>query len=117
MILSVFVYRLFHEEFSPLIRTRCPDEWTEIFMKQSGDEHRQINLCNLCIFQLGLNIFYSEEKDSALHTTRQYPLNFSINAEELAFIFLCVYLNLYTIRICRFQTNLNKYISMNFGYQ
>ena len=37
--LSVFVYRVFHEDFFLLLRTNygsiiCPEEWREIFMKQ-----------------------------------------------------------------------------------
>ena len=37
--LSVFVYRVFHEDFFPPLRTNyrsiiCPEEWREIFMKQ-----------------------------------------------------------------------------------
>ena len=36
---------LFHEDFSPLLRTNyrsiiCPEKWKEIFMKHSVDKHR-----------------------------------------------------------------------------
>ena len=39
--LSAFVYKLFHEDFSPIIETNlgvceiCSDDWREIVMKQS----------------------------------------------------------------------------------
>ena len=41
-LIYLFVYRLFHEDFSPLLRTwesSGPDEWREIFIKQSVDIH------------------------------------------------------------------------------
>ena len=40
--LFAFVYRLFHEDFSPIFGT-CPDDWREIFMKQSVDKCKQNN--------------------------------------------------------------------------
>ena len=36
--LSAFVYRLFHEDFSPIVGTNL--DWREIFMKQSVNKCR-----------------------------------------------------------------------------
>ena len=36
--------------------TSCPDEWREIFIKQSVDKCGQINFCNLCVYFY--NIFF-----------------------------------------------------------
>ena len=45
--LSIFVYRLFREVFTPLIRSS--DERSENFMKQPVDKYRKISFCNLCV--------------------------------------------------------------------
>ena len=48
--LFAFAYRLFHEDFSPIIgalkhcaNAKGPDDWREIFMKQSVGKCKQIN--------------------------------------------------------------------------
>ena len=44
--LSAFVFRRFHEDLSPVVRTNiqyiyiCSDDWGEIFMKQSVNKCR-----------------------------------------------------------------------------
>ena len=40
--LSAFVYRLFHEDFSPIIRSKFVPVIGEIFMKQSVNKCRYI---------------------------------------------------------------------------
>ena len=38
--LSLFVDRLFHENFSPIPRSEiCSKDWREIFMKQSANKY------------------------------------------------------------------------------